>query len=76
MGRSVEPREEFLDKELQQVVQIELERPNKLVWRTGGEEAWVLIHLEVRALKKPTSLSGCLFTTTASMTVTSVESLQ
>jgi hypothetical protein len=40
---------EFLDKELQQVVRdAELGRrlADKLVkvWRTGGEEVWVLIH--------------------------------
>ena len=45
---------EFLDKELQQVVRdAELGRrlADKLVkvWRTGGEEAWVLIHLEVQS---------------------------
>ncbi len=45
---------EFLDKELQQVVRdAELGRrlADKLVkvWRTGGEEAWVLIHVEVQS---------------------------
>lgn len=45
---------EFLDKELQQVVRdAELGRrlADKLVkvWRTGGEEAWVLIHLEIQS---------------------------
>ncbi len=45
---------EFLDKELQQVVRdAELGRRlvDKLVkiWRTGGEEAWVLIHVEVQS---------------------------
>jgi len=45
---------EFLDKELQQVVRdAEMGRrlADKLVkvWRTGGEEAWVLIHLEVQS---------------------------
>ena len=48
---------EFLDKELQQVVRdAELGRrlADKLVkvWRTGGEEAWVLIHLEVQSQKE------------------------
>ncbi len=45
---------EFLDTELQQVVRdAELGRrlADKLVkvWRTGGEEAWVLIHVEVQS---------------------------
>ena len=45
---------EFLDKELQQVVRdAELGRRlvDKLVkiWRTGGSEAWVLIHVEVQS---------------------------
>ncbi len=45
---------EFLDKELQQVVRdAELGRrlADKLVkvWRIGGEEAWVLIHVEVQS---------------------------
>jgi len=45
---------EFLDKELQQVVRnAELGRrlADKLVkiWRSGGEEAWVLIHMEVQS---------------------------
>jgi len=45
---------EFLDKELQQVVRdAELGRrlADKLVkvWLTGGDEAWVLIHLEVQS---------------------------
>ncbi len=45
---------EFLDKELQQVVrdaELGLRLVDKLVkiWRTGGEEAWVLIHLEVQS---------------------------
>ncbi len=45
---------EFLDKELQQVVRdAELGRrlADKLVkvWLTGGEEAWVLIHLEIQS---------------------------
>lgn len=44
---------EFLDKELQQVVrEAELGRrlADKLVrvWRTGGDEAWVLVHVEVQ----------------------------
>src|SRR5947208_6030353 len=44
---------EFLDTELQQVARdAELGRrlADKLVrvWRTGGEEAWVLIHVEVQ----------------------------
>jgi len=48
---------EFLDKELQQVVRdAELGRrlADKLVkvWRTGGEEAWVLIHLEVQSFEE------------------------
>ena len=48
---------EFLDKELQQVVRdAELGRRlvDKLVkvWRTGGEEAWVLIHLEVQSFEE------------------------
>lgn len=46
--------QEFLDKELQQVVRdAELGRrlADKLVkiYRTGGEEAWVLVHVEVQA---------------------------
>lgn len=45
---------EFLDKELQQVVrdaELGLRLVDKLVkiWRTGGEEAWVLIHVEVQS---------------------------
>lgn len=45
---------EFLDKELQQVVRdasLGRRLADKLVkvWRTGGEEAWVLIHLEVQS---------------------------
>jgi hypothetical protein len=45
---------EFLDKELQQVVRdAELGRrlADKLVkiYRTSGEEAWILIHVEVQA---------------------------
>ena len=45
---------EFLDTELQQVARdAELGRrlADKLVkvWRTGGEEAWVLIHLEIQS---------------------------
>lgn len=45
---------EFLDKELQQVARdAELGRRlvDKLVkiWRTGGEEAWILIHVEVQS---------------------------
>ncbi len=48
---------EFLDKELQQVVRdAELGRrlADKLVkvWRTGGEEAWVLIHVEVQSFEE------------------------
>ncbi len=45
---------EFLDKELQQVVR-DAELGQRLVdklfkiWRTGGEEAWVLIHVEVQS---------------------------
>jgi len=44
---------EFLDKELQQVVRdAELGRrfADKLVklWRQDGEEAWVLVHIEVQ----------------------------
>jgi hypothetical protein len=53
-GNRVEPGFEFLDKELQQVVRdAELGRrlADKLVkvWRIGGEEAWVLIHVEVQS---------------------------
>ena len=49
---------EFLDKELQQVVRdAELGRrlADKLVkvWRTDGEEAWVLIHIEVQGQTEP-----------------------
>jgi hypothetical protein len=49
---------EFLDKELQQVVRdAELGRrlADKLVkvWRTDGEEAWVLIHIEVQGQPEP-----------------------
>lgn len=45
---------EFLDKELQQVVrdaELGLRLVDKLVkiYRTGGEEAWVLIHVEVQS---------------------------
>lgn len=45
---------EFLDKELQQVVRdaaIGTRYGDKLVkvWRSGGEELWVLIHVEVQA---------------------------
>ena len=45
---------EFLDKELQQVVRdaaIGTRYGDKLVkvWRAGGEELWVLIHVEVQA---------------------------
>lgn len=45
---------EFLDKELQQVARdAELGRRlvDKLVkvWRTGGEEAWILIHVEIQS---------------------------
>ena len=45
---------EFLDKELQQVVrdaELGLRLVDKLVkiWRTGGDEAWVLIHVEVQS---------------------------
>jgi len=48
---------EFLDKELQQVVRdAELGRRlvDKLVkvWRTGGEETWALIHLEVQSFEE------------------------
>ena len=45
---------EFLDKELQQVVR-EAETGRRLVdklvkvWRTGGNEAWVLVHVEVQS---------------------------
>jgi hypothetical protein len=44
---------EFLDKEFQQVVRdAELGRrlADKLVkvWRIGGEEAWLLVHIEVQ----------------------------
>ena len=47
----------MLDKELQQVVRdAELGRrlADKLVkvWRTGGEEAWVLIHVEVQSFEE------------------------
>jgi len=56
---------EFLDKELQQVVRdAELGRrlADKLikVWRTGGEEAWVLIHLEVQSFEE-TNFSERMF---------------
>lgn len=56
---------EFLDKELQQVVRdAELGRrlADKLVkvWRTGGEEAWVLIHLEVQS-QEETNFSERMF---------------
>jgi hypothetical protein len=49
---------EFLDKELQQVVRdAELGRrlADKLVkvWRTDGEETWVLIHIEVQGQPEP-----------------------
>ncbi len=49
---------EFLDTELQQVVRdAELGRrlADKLVkvWRTDGEEAWVLIHIEVQGQPEP-----------------------
>ncbi len=49
---------EFLDKELQQVVRdAELGRrlADKLVkiWRKNGEEAWVLIHVEVQSQDEP-----------------------
>lgn len=45
---------EFLDKELQQVVrdaELGLRLVDKLVkiWRTGGSEAWILIHVEVQS---------------------------
>ena len=48
----------FLDKELQQVVQdAELGRrlADKLVqvWRKGGNETWVLIHVEVQGQERP-----------------------
>lgn len=44
---------EFLDKELQQVVrdaELGLRLVDKLVkiYRTGGEEAWVLVHIEIQ----------------------------
>ena len=47
----------FLDKELQQVVRdAELGRrlADKLVqvWRKGGEETWVLVHVEVQGQKE------------------------
>jgi len=56
---------EFLDKELQQVVRdAELGRrlADKLVkvWRTGGEEAWVLIHLEIQS-QEETNFSERMF---------------
>ncbi len=56
---------EFLDKELQQVVRdAELGRrlADKLVkvWRTGGEEAWVLIHVEVQS-QEETNFSERMF---------------
>ncbi len=56
---------EFLDKELQQVVRdAELGRrlADKLVkvWRTGGSEAWVLIHLEVQS-QEETNFSERMF---------------
>jgi len=54
-----------LDKELQQVVRdAELGRrlADKLVkvWRTGGEEAWVLIHLEIQS-QEETNFSERMF---------------
>ncbi|MBD2775962.1 cytosolic protein [Iningainema tapete] len=57
---------EFLDKELQQVVRdAELGRRlvDKLVkiYRTGGEEAWVLIHVEVQA-QEESDFSQRMFT--------------
>jgi len=56
---------EFLDKELQQVVRdAELGRrlADKLVkvWLTGGEEAWVLIHVEVQS-QEETNFSERMF---------------
>jgi hypothetical protein len=44
----------FLDKELQQLVGDAVVGPRRAdllvkVWRRGGEEAWVLVHLEVQA---------------------------
>ena len=54
---------EFLDKELQQVVrdaELGLRLADKLVkiWRTGGEEAWVLIHVEVQRVVSQKQVGG------------------
>jgi hypothetical protein len=49
---------ESLDKELQQIVR-EAEVGRRLadklfkVWRLGGEEAWVLVHIEVQSQEEP-----------------------
>lgn len=56
---------EFLDTELQQVVRdAELGRrwADKLVkvWRKSGDEAWVLVHIEVQSQEEADFSSGCL----------------
>lgn len=71
---------EFLDKELQQVVRdasLGRRLADKLVkvWRTGGEEAWVLIHVEIpESGRNQQRLRGCMCTTTESMTVINAQS--
>ena len=66
---------EFLDKELQQVVPEAATgrgTVDKLVkvWTPAGQEAWVLIHIEVQSQHDPTSPNGCTCTTTVFATST------
>jgi hypothetical protein len=68
---------ESLDKELQQVVRdarIGRRLADKLfkIWRKDGQEAWLLIHIEVQGKKRRPFPSGCSSTVTASTTVIAV----
>lgn len=47
----------FLDKELQRVTPEAVLGPRRVdklvqVWRKGGEEAWVLVHVEIQSTEK------------------------
>jgi hypothetical protein len=49
---------EFLDKELQQVVREALVGPRRAdllvrVWLVGGQDIWVLVHVEVQSDQQP-----------------------
>jgi len=63
-----------LDKELQQIsrgARVGRRLADKLfkVWRKDGQEAWLLIHIEVQGQREQTFRSACLSTTTESTTV-------